>query len=44
MLAIAAGIKRVICEKKYQAGEESENMFKQVGIELEYFDPTVEKY
>lgn len=43
-LIIAAGIKRVVCEKRYHAGTESENMFRQVGIELDYFDDSVEEY
>lgn len=44
MLIISCGIKRVVCEKKYHAGTESEIMFKKAGIELNYFDATVEKY
>lgn len=44
MLIINCGIKRVVCEKKYHAGGESEEMFKQAGIELEFFDESVEKY
>lgn len=44
MLIINAGIKRVVCEKKYHQGAESEQMFKDSGIELEYFNEEVEKY
>ncbi|MDD3262940.1 MAG: cytidine/deoxycytidylate deaminase family protein [Candidatus Absconditabacteria bacterium] len=44
MLIISTGIKRVVCEKKYHAGAESEAMFKEVGIELNYFDENVESY
>ena len=44
MLIISCGIKRVVCEKKYHAGAESEEMFKTVGIQLDYFDETVEHY
>lgn len=44
MLLIASWIKRVVCEKKYQAATESEAMFATLGIPLEYFDPTVEQY
>ena len=44
MLIINCGIERVVCEKKYHAGAESEAMFKEAGIELEYFDATVEQY
>ena len=36
MLIINCGIKRVVCERKYHAGEESEKMFMQAGIELNY--------
>ncbi len=43
-MIINAGIKRVVCEKKYHAGKESEEMFKTVGIELTYFNEEVEKY
>lgn len=44
MLIINTGIKRVVCEKKYHAGAESEEMFKKVGIELKYFSEDVLKY
>ena len=44
MLIISCGIKRVVCEKKYQAGAESEAMFKEVGIELVYVDESIEQY
>jgi len=44
MLIISCGIKRVVCEKKYHAGAESEEMFEQAGILLEYFEESVEKY
>lgn len=43
-MIINAGIKRVICEKKYHAGAESEDMFRRVGIALEYFEELVEQY
>ena len=36
MLIINCGIERVVCEKKYHAGEESEAMFRAVGVQLEY--------
>lgn len=36
MLIINCGIKRVVCERKYHAGQESENMFKEAGIVLEF--------
>ncbi len=36
MLIINCGIKRVVCERRYHAGAESEEMFKAVGISLFY--------
>jgi len=36
MLIINCGIKRVVCERKYHAGEESELMFKESGVVLEF--------
>lgn len=44
MLIINCGIKRVVCEKKYHAGAESEEMFRLANIELTYFSEDVEKY
>lgn len=44
MLIINVGIQRVVCEKKYHAGQESEEMFRQAGVELEYFSEEVLKY
>jgi dCMP deaminase len=44
MLIINSGIVRVVCEKKYHQGAESEEMFKLAGISLEYFEEEVEKY
>lgn len=44
MLIINCGIKRVVCEKKYHAGLESEEMFKMAGITLETLHDEVEAY
>jgi len=44
MLIINCGIKRVVCEKKYHAGTESEEMFAKAGVELEFFNEEVLKY
>lgn len=44
MLLINCGIKRVYCERKYQSGEESEIIFKKVGIKVEYKFSEVQKY
>jgi len=44
MLIINCGITRVVCERKYHAGAESEEMFKKVGIALEYKYDELQKY
>ncbi|GAB6279269.1 MAG: cytidine/deoxycytidylate deaminase family protein [Lentimicrobium sp.] len=44
MLIINCGIKRVVCEKKYHAGQESEKMFTQAGIQLDYMSAEIMKY
>ena len=44
MMIINCGILRVVCERKYHAGAESEAMFKAAGIKLEYVHDEVEKY
>ena len=43
-MIINAGIKRVVCEKKYHAGKDSEELFKKAGIELEILNDEVQKY
>ena len=43
MLIINCGIVRVVCERKYHAGAESEELFRQAGISLEYkYDEVLE--
>ena len=44
MLIINCGIKRVVCEKKYHAGAESEAMFKTAGVELKFISEDIEQY
>jgi dCMP deaminase len=44
MLIINCGIKRVVCEKKYHAGAESEEMFKSANVQLEFMNNEVVKY
>lgn len=44
MLIINCGIIRVVCEKKYHAGAESEAMFAEAGLKLEYVDDEILKY
>lgn len=43
-MIINAGIVRVVCEKKYHAGAETEEMFKQAGVKLDYLEESVEQY
>jgi len=44
MLIINCGIVRVVCENRYHAADESEDMFKQAGIQLDYVSVEVLKY
>ena len=44
MLIINCGIKRVVCQRKYHAGTESENMFATAGVKLEFFHEEVQQY
>ncbi len=44
MLIINCGIERVVCQMKYHTGKESEEMFKQAGVKLEYFSEETLKY
>lgn len=44
MLIINSGITRVVCEKKYHAGSESEEMFSLTGVELCFVNNEVIKY
>lgn len=44
MLIINCGIERVVCEKKYHSSGESEEMFKEAGVKLDYFSDEVLKY
>lgn len=44
MLIINCGISRVVCEQKYHAGAESEQMFASAGVSLEYFAEDVLRY
>jgi dCMP deaminase len=43
-MMINAGIKRIVCEKRYHAGQETEAMFKEVGIAITFFDDSIEPY
>ena len=44
MLIINCGIMRVVCEKKYHAGAESEEMFRQTGVKLEFIHDEILQY
>ncbi|HRY98691.1 MAG TPA: cytidine/deoxycytidylate deaminase family protein [Bacteroidales bacterium] len=44
MLIINCGIVRVVCERKYHAGAESEDLFRQAGVQLDYVYDEVLKY
>ena len=44
MLLINCGIKRVVCERRYHKGTESEEMFEHAGIELEFMNDEVQEY
>jgi dCMP deaminase len=44
MLIINCGIKHVVCERKYHAGGESEEMFKMAGVSLAFFHDEVQAY
>jgi dCMP deaminase len=44
MLIINCGIKRVVCERKYHAGQESEEMFQQAGISIEFVFDEIQQY
>ena len=44
MLIINCGIERVVCEQKYHSGADSEEMFRQAGISLEFFSHNVVQY
>jgi len=44
MLIINCGIIRVVCEFRYHAGNESEQMFRDAGVTLEYLNDEILKY
>lgn len=44
MLLINCGIARVVCERRYHAGGESEEMFARTGIEVEFVHGEVQEY
>lgn len=44
MLIISCGIKRVVCQRRYHDGGDSEAMFKAAGIPIEYIVDEVQQY
>jgi dCMP deaminase len=44
MLIINCGIERVVCERKYHDGMESEEMFRQAGIKIEFVLDEIQEY
>jgi len=44
MLIINCGIVRVVCQRRYHDGEDSELMFAKAGIQLEYVYNEVQQY
>jgi len=44
MLLINCGIKRVVCERKYHRGSDSERLFREVGIKLQYKYNEIRQY
>ena len=43
-MIINAGIKRVVCQKKYHAAELTREFFRKAGVEIEYIEDEVEEY
>ena len=44
LLVISCGIIRIVCERKYHAGGESDELFKQAGIKLTFKYDEVQRY
>lgn len=44
MLIINCGIVRVVCERKYHEGAESEAMFAEAGVSIEYIHDELQQY
>jgi dCMP deaminase len=44
MLIINCGITRVVCEYRYHQAKESEELFEQANVKLEYFNDEILKY
>ncbi len=44
MMIVNCGIVRVVCERKYHAGKESEELFREAGVSIEYVSGEVLQY
>jgi dCMP deaminase len=44
MFIVACGIEKVVCERKYRSGADSEKMFLEAGVELLYMSDEIQKY
>jgi dCMP deaminase len=44
MMIVNCGIKRIVAERRYHAGAESEAMFREAGLALEYVHDEVQRY
>ena len=44
MLIISVGIKKVVAKRRYHAGQETRELFKQAGIELVVMEDRIETY
>jgi len=44
MLLINCGVERIVCERKYQLSEETENMFAEAGVKLVYKYNEIQPY
>jgi len=43
-MVVACWIKRVVCDKRYQYGDEAEEIFHKAWIELKYLNDDIKKY
>lgn len=44
MLIISVGIKRVVCKRRYHAGQDTRDLFQQAEVELAVLEETTETY
>ncbi|MCB0359725.1 MAG: cell division protein DedD, partial [Bdellovibrionales bacterium] len=44
MMIIGVGIRRVVCLRRYHAGADTRQMFREAGVELAVWDDSVESY